>query len=68
MVHHKESPRKREYDMASSPHFHTKPPHLALPPPAFSSKNIQTPPYPSILKRQPPPPVYDGGVGVIEVG
>ena len=43
MLHHEESPGKHEYDMASSHHFYTKPPNLALPPPALSSTNIQTP-------------------------
>ena len=42
------------------PPFLDKPPHFAYPP--FSSKNFQTPPFPSIFKKS-TPPLHEGGGG-----
>ena len=44
----------------ATPPFLEKPPHFASPP--FSSKNFQTPPFPSILKKLNPPLMGGGRV------
>ena len=54
MLHHEESPEKPQYNMDKS----RQNPHFASP--LFSSKNFQTPPFPSILKKS-NPPLYEGG-------
>ena len=53
MLHHEESPEKPQYNMATPPPFLDKPPILPNSP--FSSKNFQTPQFPSILKKLNPP-------------
>ena len=66
MLHHEESPEKPQYNMAPPPFLDKFLPHFANPFPPFSSKNFQTPPFPSILKKSnpsPPPFMKDGGGG-----
>ena len=60
MLHDEESPEKPQYNMATPP-FLEKPPILPNPP--FSSKNFQTLPFPSILKKSNPPFYEWGGWG-----
>ena len=62
MLHNEESPEKPKYNMTTPPFLDNPPPILPNPP--FSSKNFQTPPIPSILKRSNPPLYEGGGVGV----
>ena len=54
MLHHEESPEKPQYNMATPPFCLTHP---------FSSKNFQTLPFPSILKKANLPPFMKGGGG-----
>ena len=60
MLHHEGSPEKPQYNITIPP-FLDKPPILPNPP--MSSKNFQTPPFPSILKKLNPPPFMKGGGG-----
>ena len=61
MLHHEESLEKPQYKMAT-PLFSRQPPPRILPNPTFSSKNFETPSFPSILKKSNPPPLSEGGV------
>ena len=63
MLHHEESPEKPQYNVA--PPISRQPPPI-LPNLPFSSKNFQTPPFPSILKKS-TPPLYEGGAGGAEL-
>ena len=49
MPHHEESPEKPQYNMATPLISRQTPPFCLTPP--FSSENVQTPPFPSILKK-----------------
>ena len=62
MLHHEESPEKPQYK-ATPPPISRQTPPFCLPPP-FSGKNFQTPPFPSILKKLNPAPLYEGGGGL----
>ena len=55
MLHHEESPEKPQYNMATPPPISRQTPPPILPNPPFSSKNFQTPPFPSLLKKSTPP-------------
>ena len=60
MLHHEESPEKPQYNMATPPISRQRPSPFCLTP-SFIAKIFKPPPFPSILKKSNPPPLYEGG-------